>query len=307
MKFAQFEYSDSFDVTPEVQSAFDHNGFIIVRKLFDCDEIDKIKKALEEYGLVENYSYGIRDRQGKEPRLLVWSFPGEDVTGMVSRCEKVVNTCEKLMGGDELYHYHSKIVMKEPKTGGGFEWHQDYGYWYQNGCLFPDLVSLMFALDPCTKENGGLQVLVGSHKCGRINHAPVEGQQGADIEQVGLIKKKCEHRYINLQPGDGLFIHCNLLKCSGPNESDSKQWSFNCAYNKKSNDPAIDHHHPQYTELHKVPNTALKECQKFDDFNGKYFLDPRYDKTVIASYKSWEASYEKNEHRKKDVFILKSN
>ena len=34
----------------------------------------------------------------------------------------------QLMGGDEIYHYHTKIMMKEPKIGGSFEWHQDYGY-----------------------------------------------------------------------------------------------------------------------------------------------------------------------------------
>ena len=32
------------------------------------------------------------------------------------------------MGGDELYHYHTKIMMKDPELGGSFEWHQDYGY-----------------------------------------------------------------------------------------------------------------------------------------------------------------------------------
>jgi hypothetical protein len=31
------------------------------------------------------------------------------------------------MGGDELYHYHTKIMMKDAKKGGSFEWHQDYG------------------------------------------------------------------------------------------------------------------------------------------------------------------------------------
>ena len=38
---------------------------------------------------------------------------------------------------DEVYHYHHKMVLKEPKVGGAWAWHQDYGYWYDNGCLFP--------------------------------------------------------------------------------------------------------------------------------------------------------------------------
>ena len=36
-----------------------------------------------------------------------------------------------------MYHYHSKLMLKEPEVGGAWVWHQDYGYWYQNGCLYP--------------------------------------------------------------------------------------------------------------------------------------------------------------------------
>ena len=77
---------------------------------------------------------------------------------MVSRSEKVVNTFEELLGCGELYHYHSKLMMKEARTGGQHVWHQDYGYWYENGCLYPDMGSVFIALDPCTTENGCLQV-----------------------------------------------------------------------------------------------------------------------------------------------------
>ena len=29
-------------------------------------------------------------------KMCLWSHPGNDVTGMVGRCEKVVGTCEKV-------------------------------------------------------------------------------------------------------------------------------------------------------------------------------------------------------------------
>ncbi len=59
---------------------------------------------------------------------------------------------------DEVYHYHSKMILKDARTGGAWAWHQDYGYWYQNGCLFPDLASAMTAVDRATKLNGCMQV-----------------------------------------------------------------------------------------------------------------------------------------------------
>ncbi|KAK7070741.1 hypothetical protein SK128_006743 [Halocaridina rubra] len=33
----------------------------------------------------------------------------------------------QLLGGDELYHYHSKLMLKDAYVGGRTVWHQDYG------------------------------------------------------------------------------------------------------------------------------------------------------------------------------------
>ena len=33
----------------------------------------------------------------------------------------------QLLDAGELYHYHGKVLLKEPEIGGKFEWHQDYG------------------------------------------------------------------------------------------------------------------------------------------------------------------------------------
>src|SRR5947207_5127524 len=85
---------------------------------------------------------------------------------MFARCERVVRSAEKLLGG-EVYHYHSKMVMKDPVVGGAWAWHQDYGYWYHNGVLGPLLTSVFLAVDPCTRQNGCLQVLRGPPGCGR--------------------------------------------------------------------------------------------------------------------------------------------
>jgi hypothetical protein len=81
--------------------------------------------------------------------------------------------------GDEVYHYHHKMILKEPRIGGAWTWHQDYGYWYNNGCLLPDMASCMFAVDRATKENGCLQVVRGSHHMGRIDHIKRGDQTGS--------------------------------------------------------------------------------------------------------------------------------
>eukprot|EP00092_Neocalanus_flemingeri_P080604 GFUD01100578.1.p1 GENE.GFUD01100578.1~~GFUD01100578.1.p1 ORF type:complete len:119 (+),score=20.53 GFUD01100578.1:1-357(+) len=98
-------------------------------------------------------------------------------------------------------------MMKEARTGGQHVWHQDYGYWYENGCLYPDMGSVFIALDPCIKENGCLQVLAGSHKMGRLNTALIGTgvtQRGADLERVEQARKVCRHFFVELAPGDAV-------------------------------------------------------------------------------------------------------
>ena len=34
------------------------------------------------------------------------------------RSQKVAGTMQALLGGDEIYHYHSKLMMKEAQSGG---------------------------------------------------------------------------------------------------------------------------------------------------------------------------------------------
>ena len=39
------------------------------------------------------------------------------------------------------------MTMKQPQEGGAWEWHQDFGYWYNYGCLAPEMMSIYVALD----------------------------------------------------------------------------------------------------------------------------------------------------------------
>lgn len=42
-------------------------------------------------------------------------------------------------------------------------------YWYNNGCLFPDMGTVFIAIDKCDQENGCLKVTLNSEKGGRKN------------------------------------------------------------------------------------------------------------------------------------------
>jgi len=269
-----------WEVSREDVKIWDSDGFIIVKQLLTPKEIESIREALKSDQGVMRHAFSVGDGQGRSSKLSIWKHPGSDITGMVARSEKVVNAMEKLLGG-EVYHYHTKLMMKEAFTGGSFVWHQDYGYWYQNGILFPDMGTVFIALDPCVKSNGCLQVLKGSHKLGRVEHIRVGGQTGADMERVNQAMSIFERKYVELSPGDALFFHCNLLHCSSQNDSCMNRFAFLIAYNRASNNPYKIHHCPCYTPLIKVPNSAIAECKTVDT-TGKEFMDPQQDNTIKA-------------------------
>ena len=242
----------------EQRQAFDRDGYVIVRGFFDAEETALLQTAMDKDPAIRGHLYDRHDAEGLTTKMATWNHPGDSVYGLAARARKMVDTMEDLLGG-EVYHYHSKITAKEPYQGGAWEWHQDYGYWYHNGCLFPDMASAMIALDTCTRENGCLQVLKASHRLGRIDHGLLEGGQvGADAKRVQQAMKHLDLVYCEMDPGDVLFFHCNTLHRSDQNRSANRRWTLICCYNAARNDPYIEHHHPRYTPLEKVPDSAIK-------------------------------------------------
>jgi ectoine hydroxylase len=239
-------------------SEFHHRGFVLLRGLLDRAECELLLASLANDPSMQSDALARRDGEGGITRLRLWNGASDDLFGLVGRLPRVVNPVEQILDG-EVYLYHSKVTMKEPRTGGAWAWHQDYGYWYNNGCLFPEMASVMLALDPCTKENGCLQVLDGSHRLGRIDHMKVGDQTGADPERVEEACKVLPLVYCEMEPGDGLLFHCNTLHRSDQNLSEHRRTTFICCYNAARNNPYKEHHHPRYYKLQKVADTALKD------------------------------------------------
>ncbi|QDV42768.1 1-deoxypentalenic acid 11-beta-hydroxylase [Stieleria neptunia] len=258
---------------------YQRDGFLLRKSLFDAQEIDLLRRSAREDKQLDDHAFGRADGEGGTVRLSLWNHPGQGIYGAFARCHRMVDTAEQLLD-DEPYHYHSKMIMKDARVGGAWAWHQDYGYWYANGVLTPNLVSAFIAVDPATRENGCLQVIRGSHHCGRVHHQLTGDQAGADVERVGEILKRMELIYVEMDPGDVLFFHSNLLHRSDQNKSADPRWSMICCYNAKSNDPYKDSHHPRYTPIDRLQDSAIKQIgiKRFDaDTAEAAFLDPNHD------------------------------
>ena len=232
------------------------DGVLIKRTLFDSEEIGLLEAACANDQTMARNTILMKDTENRKFVQTVWNHPGDDLYGMFARCERMVGGIEQLLGG-EVYHYHSKVTWKHPGDG-AIAWHQDYGYWYENGCLFPDLASCLIAIHKADRANACLEVLKGSHRMGRLDHVQVAGQSTVDPARMAEALKVLDVLYCELEPGDAVFAHCNTIHRSAANQSDRSRQAMICCYNAAANNPYKESHHPRYTPLETVPDSAIK-------------------------------------------------
>jgi len=247
-------------LSPAQVAEFDEKGFTYARGLFAPDEVDLLRRAMEEDPAVRGSILDRRDGEGRSTRIALWNRAGDSVYGLAARCRRMVDTSAALLGGP-VYHFQSKLTAKDPEVGGAWEWHQDYGYWYHNGCLEPAMFSCMIALDRTTRENGCLQLVSGSHRLGRIDHVPLTATQNeADPARMEWILARHGVFHAEMEPGDALFFHCNTLHRSDANRSRDRRWTLLICYNAARNDALRRGDDRSYVKLQKVDDEALKRA-----------------------------------------------
>ena len=85
------------------------------------------------------------------------------------------------------------------------------------------------------------------------------------------------------------FFHGNLVHRSDQNRSPNRRWTVLFCYNAARNNPYLEHHHPQYTPLHKVDDSAVKLAGvRYSENTGDYFRKnfanpPELKKTMQTS------------------------
>lgn len=259
---------------------FNLDGYLFVEDLLTEQETEVLMQSAQRDRTLKEHAHEINDGAGRKSKLSLWDHAGDDIYGAIARSRKVAERMEGLLG-DEVYHYHSKVMLKEPRVGGAWQWHQDYGYWYMYGCLWPDMASCLIAIDQATRENGCLQVVKGSHRLGRLDHGLVGDQTGIDQGRIDAILERMELVYCEMKPGTGLFFHGNLLHRSDANLSDKSRWSYIICYNTAHNDPYKDSNHSKYAPLKKVDDaTILDYANRESDPDKDYYSQEKLSKPV---------------------------
>lgn len=277
----------SFQLTANQVAAYHRDGYVVLKNFCSKPEIAKLYNTAIEDDAMRKNALDLNDQTGKKTKLSLWFTPGNDVFGYLARSEKIIGSVAQLLDSDApVCHFHSKLMQKEPRVGGAWEWHQDYGYWYKNQFLFPDrLISVMIALTPASKENGCLQVIKGSHKLGRVNHGFAGEQVGADMVMVNNALQTMELVYCTLDAGDALYFHPNTLHRSEANTSSQPRWSVISCYCSQSNLAYNETSVSWKTPVATVPDKAIIEWDA-ESLSNADFLQKENDPALKET--GWE-------------------
>lgn len=230
-----------FITTQDVEK-YNSDGFVVVENVFSEAEVQRMITAVKNGERVASNTRGqYKDEMGRSAKVAVWHELGDDIWSAISTSPRIVNGARILLG-EEISFFHGKVIFKEARSGGAWVWHQDYGYWYDQGFVNPNIISAYVALDEATIENGCIQMLKATHKLGRINHETIgetdptkTAQFGANLDRVHQTEKLFEKVYCQMKPGSVMYFHSNVLHMSANNDSDRDRRAFIVCYSALDN------------------------------------------------------------------------
>ena len=264
-------------LTAEQIAQFHKDGFVMIRGLFDPEEIEPLRNACIADPGINQTQTTVDDGSEGFYKVSIWTELGDALLGVIPRMARLVDAAEALLG-EPCYHWHSKLLRKRPGDG-EVAYHQDIATWYEDGCLFPNLLTCTLAVDKNDKENGCLKLVPGSHKMNRIHrirvgetidtHRPDPVRVGHAIDKLGVV-------YAELEPGDVLIFHSQTLHGSEPNHSDRPRTVLHTSYNAVSNAPVqqANQEHHRYKPLVKLSDDTIKNGQYQGIFEGHCFHPP---------------------------------
>lgn len=222
--------------TDSVLEAYLHDGYAIVRGLFDADEVADIARATDQLyaeGVAHgrsfrhgNLFYNIVPGAGGEPlvRMAQWPSYHQPVLNRLRLDLRIARLLEPLLGRD-LKQIINQVHWKAAGSLGDFAWHQDSrsrrpASAYRN--LATSYVQTGLAIDPHTRESGCMRFVPGSHLRGDLGmdcSTKSLGSAMADeaLAAVGLAASDAVD--LVLQPGDLALWSPYLVHGSGSNRS----------------------------------------------------------------------------------------
>lgn len=216
----------------EQRRFYDENGYLLVRGFFDPKELEPWSERFlaicegrvppaEDMLVMRDVMVAkgaVKPTSKLAAIAKIQDFHNDPVLfGGYAKHPKLLDWVEKFVGPD-IKSIHNMLINKPPGVDGRHPLHQDLLY-------FPfrpadRIVASWTALEPCTRENGCLVVVPGTHKGELLEHE-VPDWDYVNFLYVGVkgVGDTTQRIHLEMEPGDTVFFHPILLHGSGQNRS----------------------------------------------------------------------------------------
>ncbi len=198
------------------------NGVIRINKVFSKIEITNLKRKIDLYA-----KRGAKILKGKEINFI------EDEVNSIhlfkdAYFKKFSNQVKILELGKFFLKAKPKIrhfeyFAKPKKIGLPSPMHQDNYYWNLKN---PNSFTIWIAIDKATKKNGAVEYLLGSHKRLYPHIASFAPGSSQKVKEIEKLKNKFKKKSFNLNPGDCLIHHSQIIHGSQKNTSSYSRKGF---------------------------------------------------------------------------------
>ncbi len=230
-------------MTEEQRQGYDEQGFVLVRGFFDKDELEPWHQRFVDIveGRVEPAENMLVMRDVMVVKGAVEPDTPQEAIAKIQdfhhdpvlfegycKNDRLLSWVEGLIGPD-IKSIHNMLINKPPGVDGRHPIHQDLLY-------FPfrpadKIVATWTALEPCTRANGCLVVMPGSHKGELLPHENPDWEY-VNFLYVGAkgVDAGTERIHLEMEPGDTVFFHPLLVHGSGRNTSSGFRRAISCHY-----------------------------------------------------------------------------
>jgi ectoine hydroxylase-related dioxygenase (phytanoyl-CoA dioxygenase family) len=198
-------------------TAFREQGAVVVRGVFDADEVATIERGIER-NLADPSPLFLQASGSDDPGRFVEDFCNwqriEEFRD-IAYGSRAADVAGALMGATEVRLYHDHLLVKEPGTKQATPWHQDQPYYNVDGSVN---CSMWAPVDPVAPEST-LEFLAGSHRWGwRMPRTFLDAQakwfpEGSLEELPDIEAHRDDYDILGwaLEPGDAVFFHMLTL------------------------------------------------------------------------------------------------
>ena len=217
-----------------IRSDLDRDGFALVAGVLTPTEIDDLGRAFDGLVDVARTLSGTTEVSGSQvvmqpdPFVLqrvVWCGGLSPVLAKYGHDPRILGLAFQALASHRLTQIIQQAHFKLPGDGLDFSLHQDASNRRYGTDLWTDVdgrgsfVQIAIPIDPMGPENGGLQLVPGSHKLGFIAD-PATGALPEGAVDLGRVITP------RVRPGDVLLFGPFTIHGSGPNRSDRSRRLF---------------------------------------------------------------------------------